>query len=310
MTPARSISGHALAGLARERTVVLVAALFVALVLVSAWLGWSATSTVNDIYAQAAAFLKDAGQPVPPNPVTEGSSLALLRNLSVYVSLIGAFAAIVIGTRLIEADRRAGVLPLVASRPLDRLTYANGKIAALTIATGGLAGLAALVSAAALLVLPSVHVAPGEWLRFAAFFALAWGYMLSFGLIALGVTARLSAPAAGLLAATVAWLAVTFVMPALTGNVTPTAAINPVSALAAAPDTGLFHAFGDLFGPLSLAESFKFLSAELLGYLPAGIGPRGVVPPLVDLAAALGLSGAFALAGCLALDPTTGGPDA
>lgn len=310
MTPVRTVSTQALASLARERTVALVAVLFAALVLVSAYLGWAATDTVNAIYADAATYLKSTGQPVPPNPVTEGSPLALLRNLSVYVSLIGAFVAIVIGQRLIEIDRRAGVLPLVATRPVDRLAYTRGKIAALAMATGALTVLAAVVSAATLVILPAVQVAPTEWLHFAAFFVLAWGYMLTFGLVSLGATARLSAPAAGLLAATVIWLAVTFVLPALTGNITPTAAINPVSALAAAPDTALFHAFGDLLGPLSLAESFKYLSAELMGYLPAGMTPRGVVPPLVDLAAALGLAGAAALAGCLALDPTEGGPDA
>lgn len=310
MSPTRILSKQALAGLARERMVILAAALFGTLVLVSAYLGWSATSTVNDIYSQAATYLKDSGQPVPPNPVTEGSPLALLRNLAVYVSLLGTFAAILIGTRLIEVDRRAGTLPLVVSRPLDRLAYARGKITALTIATGGLTAIAALASVVTLVVLPAVHVAPGEWLRLAAFFGLAWAYMLTFGLVALGATARLTAPAAGLLAATVTWLAVTFVMPALTGNVTPTAAINPISALAAAPDTALFSAFGTAFGPFSLAENFNHLAAQLMGYLPAGVAPRGLVPPLVDLAAALGLAGGFALAACLALDPNEGGPDA
>lgn len=310
MSPARTLAAQALAGLTRERTVALVAALFAGLVLISAWLGWAATGTVNAIYADAATWLKSAGQPVPPNPVTEGSPLALLRNLSVYVSLIGAFSAIVIGNRLIEVDRRAGVLPLIAARPLDRLSFAIGKIAALAGATLALVAVAGLVSATTLTVLPAIHVTSGEWLRLAAFFTLGWAYMLTFGLLALAATARFAAPAAGLLAATVAWLAVTFVLPALTGNVTPTAAINPVSALAAAPDTGLFHAFGEIFGPLSLAESFKFLAADLLGYLPVGIVPRGVVPPLVDLAAALGLAAALALASGLFLDPTRGGPDA
>ena len=152
-------------------------------------------------------------------------------------------------------------------------------------------------------ILPAVHIGPGEALRLAGFFGLAWGYMLIFGLVALGATARLTATAGGLLAATVLWLAVTFVLPALTGNINPTAAINPVSALAAAPDTPVFALLGNLLGPVSLAESFKYLSAELMGYLPGGVVPRGAVPPLVSLVLALGLAAGFALAGCLALDP-------
>lgn len=59
-----------------------------------------------------------------------------------------------------------------------------------------------------------------------------WGHILAFGLVALAASARLSARTAGLPTATVAWLAVTFVALAFTGNVAPSAAINPVSALA------------------------------------------------------------------------------
>ena len=60
----------------RERTVALLSLMFVALVLISAWLGWSATSTVNRIYLDAAAFLQAAGQPVPTNPVLDISPLS------------------------------------------------------------------------------------------------------------------------------------------------------------------------------------------------------------------------------------------
>ncbi len=310
MRQSRTIAAQAMTGLMRERTVMLVAVMFVALVFVSAYLGWAATTTVNAIYADASAYLASVGQPVPPNPVTEGSPLAILRNLSVYVSLIGAFAAVLTGTRLIEADRTAGTLPLMAARPLERVTYARGKVEALGRATAAIILVAAIVSALTLVVMPQVRVGAADWVHFVGFFALSWAYVMVFGLVALGAAARFSAPAAGLLGATVVWLAVTFVLPAITGNVTPTAAINPVSALAAAPDTAAFQLLGDLFGPLSLSESYKFISADLLGYLPDGIQPRGLIPPLVDLLLALGISGGIALAGCLALDPNQGGPDA
>lgn len=104
----------------RERTVGLLAVLFVALVLISAWLGWQATATVNRVYLDAAAFLQQSGQTVPSNPVLEISPLSLMRNMSVYVALIGALSAIVIGNRLVGLDRKAGVLPLLGTRPVSR----------------------------------------------------------------------------------------------------------------------------------------------------------------------------------------------
>lgn len=115
----------------RERTVALLAMLFVALVLISAWLGWQATATVNRVYLDAAAFLQKSGQPVPTNPVLDISPLSLMRNMSVYVALIGALSAIVIGNRLVGLDRKAGVLPLIGVRPASPAAYALAKIAAL-----------------------------------------------------------------------------------------------------------------------------------------------------------------------------------
>ena len=305
-----ALLGQALRGLVRDRTVVLMAALFVVLVLISARLGWSATATVNAVYADAARFLADSGQPVPPNPVGEATPLALLRNLSIYVSLIGALSAIVTGFRLVAADRRAGVLPLFGSRPLDVWAYAGSRLIGLALAMAALLALAAAVSVATFLILPGIAVTAADWLRLALFFVLAWGFVMIFGLVALGATAAAQAEAAGLLIPVSLWLAVTFVLPALTGNIHPTAAINPVSALAPAPDTAFFRDMGLLFGPLSIAESFKFMAADLLRYLPAGVTPRGIVPPLPGLVLALGAALAFAVRGLSRLDLTQGDFDA
>ena len=140
----------------RERTVALLSLMFVVLVLISAWLGWSATSTVNRIYLDAAAFLQAAGKPVPTNPVLDISPLSLMRNMSVYVALIGALSAIVIGNRLVGLDRKAGVLPLIGIRPLGRNAYAAGKIAALTGLILALGAVAGGVAVATFLVLPAI----------------------------------------------------------------------------------------------------------------------------------------------------------
>ena len=310
MTALRALIVQGLQGLVRERTVAVMAALFVALVLISAWLGWSATVTVNAVYADAARFLAANGQPVPPNPVGETTPLALLRNLTIYVSLIGALSATVVGFRLVASDRRAGVLPLIGSRPLDVWTYATSRLLGLALAMAALVALAAAVSVATFLILPGLQVTAADWLRLALFFVLAWGFVMIFGLVALGATAAAQTEAAGLLIPVSLWLAVSFVLPALTGNIHPTAAINPVSALAAAPDTALFHALGSLFGPLSFAESFKFVAADLLRFLPEGVTPRGLMPPLPGLLLALAAAFAFALRGLSRLDLTKGDFDA
>lgn len=307
--PDRAVARQSLLYIFRERTVALLAALFVVLVMVSAYLGWSATSTVNSIYNDAVVYLTAQGQPVPPNPVHDISPLSLMRNMSIYVSLIGALAAIVIGYRLIAADRKSGVVPLIGARPLERGQYLRGKIAALMAANGALMGVAAMIATATFLILPQVSLSAAGWGKLLLFFVLAYGYMVMFGLLALGTAARSRSESVGLLAPVTLWLTVTFILPSLTANIHPTAAINPISALAPPPDTAFFHWTGWLVGPFSVAESFKWLAAGLLDYLPATAVSRSMVPPLPDFLLALILAAAFAVRSVGVMDFTRGDYD-
>jgi ABC-type transport system involved in multi-copper enzyme maturation permease subunit len=310
MTPASLIARQSLAAMIRERSVLVLVGFFGTMVLVTAWLGWSATATVNGIYADAAQYLASTGQPVPPNPVSQSAPLAVLRNLGVYISLIGSFGAIVIGERLIEIDRQAGALPLIGARPLERRAYALGKMQALAAATGLMIGIAGLISGAMLFTIPSLSVGSGDLVRLAVFLIAGWAYITVFGLVALGATARLPATASGLIAATIAWLVITFVLPELTANIHPTATINPVSMLAATPGSGFFHLSANVLGPLSLSEAFARIAGQLLGFLPAGLGARGPLPPFVTLTVALVLAVVFAARSVAQLDVNAGGPDA
>jgi ABC-type transport system involved in multi-copper enzyme maturation permease subunit len=278
----------------RERTVALLSLMFIVLVLMSAWLGWSATSTVNRIYLDAAVFLKSAGQPVPTNPVLDISPLSLMRNMSVYVALIGALSAIVIGNRLVGLDRKAGVLPLIGSRMAGRNAYAVGKIAALAGLILALAMVAGLAAVATFLVLPAVKLTGVQWAQLAGFIALTTLYMGFFGLIGLGAGAAAKSEAVGLLLPVTLWLTLTFIAPQLTANLNPTAAINPISALAAPPDTNFFFWMARILGPFSLADAYKFASARLLDYLPQGITSPSFIPPVANLLLATVVAAAFA----------------
>ena len=83
----------------------------------------------------------------------------------------------------------------------------------------------------------------------------------------------------GLLVPVTIWLTLTFIVPQLTGNLNPTAAINPIAALAAPPDTAFFGAMGQVLGSVSLADAYKFGAANLLDLLPAGIASPAIIHP-------------------------------
>lgn len=267
----------------RERTAAVLAALFVVLVLISAWLGWSATSTVDRIYVDAAAFLKDAGKPVPSNPVLDISPLSLMRNMSVYVALIGALAAIVIGNRLVSIDRKAGILPLIGVRVPTGRAYADGKITALLGLVLGLDGVAAAMAVVTFLILPTGSLSGAQWLQFAAFMSISAIYMACFGLTGLAAAAWAKSETVGLLLPVTLWLTATFILPQLTANLNPTAAINPISALATPPDTSFFHWTAQILGPISVADAYKFASANLLDYAPLGMTSPAFLPPIATL---------------------------
>lgn len=289
-----AIRTHSILAIVRQHTVTAIAVLFLLLVLFSAYLGWSATHTVDAIYQSASVYLKAHGQPVPPNPVLQTSPLGLLRNMATYVSLMGALAALVVGHQLIAADRKAGVLQLLGTRPLDHTNYAMGKLGALLLVLLGLIGFGALVSAGTFAILPAFHLTMNDWLHLIGFYAISYLYMSAFGLLALAFAARARTETVGLLIPLVAWLSFTFILPQITSNTDPVAALNPVSALANPPQSLFFNVAGALLEPFSLAETYRIASAQLLHFLPPDFHSRAVVPPIASLIAANLLAGWYA----------------
>ena len=283
LRPAFQIAGATLHSSFRDNTVLLLTTLFLAMVLLSAWLGWSATQTINAIYSAAVIAMTAQGVTIPPNPVSEGSALSLLRNMSIYVALLGALVAMVFGHLAVAVDRKSGVIPLIVSRPVSKAIYAVGKIAAIVLAALGLTLFAAVVNVVTLLVLPGLVLAPDTWVRLAEFYAVSALYMVAFGLLAASCAISFKTESMALLVPVTVWLILTFVLPQVTANISPMAALNPLSATAAFP-SGPFFAFTDaVFGPLSIAESYRSLSAELLQLSPDNLPRRSVQSSLITV---------------------------
>lgn len=285
--PTRAVLAHSLRTVVRERTVAIIAALFVLLILVSAYLGWSATSTVDAIYKSATAYLKAHNMAVPPNPILQASPLNLLRNMATYVSLIGSLAGIVIGHQLVASDRKAGIMPLVGTRPLKRRAYALGKISALVAVIGGLVVFAALVSVGTFFILPGFHLSAQAWVQLLGFYTVSGLYMLVFGFMGLAFGASARSETVGLLVPITAWLSFTFILPQLTSDINPVAALNPVTALSAPPGSAFFQVTGFALGPFSLAEAYRTISANLLDMMPPGHVDRSAISPWATLLIAL-----------------------
>jgi ABC-type transport system involved in multi-copper enzyme maturation permease subunit len=308
--PIRLIVAQSLATIARERTVALLALLFLVLVVVAAYLGWSATSTVNAIYLRSVDYMTAQGQTIPSNPVLDTSPLALLRNMATYVSLIGALAAIVVGHQLIASDRKAGTMPLLGTRPLRGIDLGIAKAVALAIAIAALVAFAAVINTATFLVLPEFRLDAAGWTKLAAFYGTSGLYLLVFGFLGMWFGAAAKSETVGLLIPVTIWLTLTFVLPQITSNINPVAALNPVSALAEAPASAFFQITGWALGPFSLAEAYRVISAQLLDFMPPTYVDRAAIPAAASLVIAVAALGAVATRAVARMDMTKGDYDA
>ena len=308
--PIRLLISQSLATIARERTVALLALLFLVLVVIAAYLGWSATSTVNAIYLRSLDYMTAQGQTIPSNPVLDTSPLALLRNMATYVSLIGALAAIVVGHQLIASDRKAGTMPLLGTRPMRGIDLGIAKAVALVIAIAALVAFAAVINTATFLVLPEFRLDGAGWSKLAAFYGTSGLYLLVFGFLGMWFGAAAKSETVGLLIPVTIWLTLTFVLPQITSNINPVAALNPVSALADAPASAFFQVTGWALGPFSLAEAYRVISAQLLDFMPPAFVDRAAIPAAASLLIAAAGIGAIATRAVARMDMTKGDYDA
>ncbi len=252
----------------RDRTVALLAAMFFVMILIAAYLGWSATATVNAIYAKAALVFQAQGKPVPPNPVGETPPLSVFRNMVTYVALLGALAALVLGHQIMATDRKSGIVPLLFSRPARRTAIATGKISALFLTIVGILAISLLVNIFTLLVMPGLALNAGVWIGLLKFYTVSALYMFAFAMLGAVCATRFKTESVALLLPITIWLALTFIVPQVTSNISPMAALNPMSANIVPPSSHFFVITSSVFGPLSIAEAYRFLASTYLGVVP------------------------------------------
>jgi ABC-type transport system involved in multi-copper enzyme maturation permease subunit len=230
---------------------------------VSGFIGWSSHSTIISVYDQTVKTLRATGKPIPANPFATQPPLSLLDNMIVYIPLIGALLAMLVGHISMMQDRVAGVTRLLFSRPLARSSYFRGKLLGSAIAVFVIMAFCLVLSLASVTIIHGTVPAGADMLRLSAFFALSALYLIVFALIGM-VTALLSrSQSVALLAAVAVWIVITFMAPEFTSGLHPTASLNPLNEPISASGSGFFSATS-LARPGSVSEQYKMLSGEIL----------------------------------------------
>lgn len=254
--------------LRRQRTVLAVVAVLVGVTVLAGVIGWSSAATITRVYDQSVLLLASQGRPAPPNPLGLKPPLSLLSNMTVYVPMVGALAAIVVGHLSLSDEQSSGVARLLHSRTLTRRDYLLGKLAAVTgLLTVALVA-SLVVAVVSLVVVNAVFPSPSQLLRLLGFYGLSLLYLVMFALVAMVAVLLTRRRSMALLSALGAWLVVTFVLPQFISGLSPTASLNPLSV-----PVGTSQTFFDITSHvqfLSLSEVFKNVSAQILATAPAG----------------------------------------
>lgn len=279
-----AIAAQQILALRRQRIFLAILATLLTMTALAGVIGWSSQQTIARVYSEAVKLLASTGQPAPPNPVTLKPTLSLISNMAVYITLIGALLAVVLGHLSVADDTGSGIGRLIFSRQVSRSSYVAGRLVGAGVVLAIVLLVSLLVSAASLVVVNGSAPSLGETARLVLFFALSWLYMMIFAVVGM-VTVLLSPRRSlALLSALAVWLVVTFAVPQFTSGLRPVASLNPVTApVSASQPFFRFTANGRAF---SLDEQYKAAAGEILQTSPA-TSTLSVIGRTLPLAGAL-----------------------
>lgn len=253
-----TIARQEVLALRRERLPGIMLGIFVAMVSISSFIGFLTKTTVSDVWLK----VSQSGLTQVANPFESVSPLYYARNAIIYIILIGTLMSIVAGVTSGIRDRKAATVDLVLTRPTSLRSLVFGKLAGLSLWLTLVIAVVAVIASGMITVIAGNWLAPGEYLRLAAFFLLSLPLLIGFAGIGL-LSGLLSArESSSLLAPIGIWAMLTFVAPQLGTAARPVALLNPVPV--PATSGGGFDILNALTSPFSVSEKFKLASGLIL----------------------------------------------
>lgn len=280
------VARHQLESLRRQRILLATILSLLAMTALAGVIGWSSHNTIVRVYNDATQLLAADGKPAPPNPFSLKPTLSLLSNMSIYIPLIGALLAVVIGHVAMVEDKSNGTGRLVFSRPLSRRDYLAGKATAVAMVLAATMAASAVIATVSVVLVNRATPSVGDVGGLASFYAVSWLYVQLFALVGMVTVLVTAKRSLALLGAMGVWLVLTFAVPQFTSGLHPTASLNPVVDPVSTSQT-FFRVTANL-RPLSVAEQYRAASSQILELAPpepAGTTALRILP----IAGALGL---------------------
>jgi ABC-2 type transport system permease protein len=258
----------------RNRLFITITVLFLAMSILSVYIGSVTKRTELRVYDNTVASLTAQGvTALPPQP--EIHTLTILSNLTEYVSIVGAILAVVLGYNALIEEKESGGLKLILSRPVYRDRLLTGKLLGNAVVIGVLLGLVFVFNLALLVLVGGIWPTAGEVLRLLSFVGLAFFYMLIFLTLSMLLSIRTKSSATVFLVSLVVWMLASFAIPqmaeAMMANST---VINSISGTAnqIPQDTAASQAINFLSPTWHLRHIGNQLLEVASGSLTLGVG--------------------------------------
>ena len=196
-------------------------------------IGFLALATVISVAVASADFRNqlDAYNLYVANLAQSGSTitaaapqlfpLQLLRGGIEYLEILGALFAIVLGYGTVAKEKYRGTLALFLSRPVDRFSFAGGKVLGLAIVWLGVVAALTALSLGAVVTIGHAPIHAIDVARLLIVGGFAWLYLVFWTALAVGLTALSTRLSTGLIVALVIWLAFVLVIPQIGDTMDP-----------------------------------------------------------------------------------------
>lgn len=251
--------------LRKQKIFILLLMIFLSMALFSTYIGWSAKNTILRIYDE---IIKEMGtkdlNAVPSNPFLNTAPLSILKNMVIYVELIGSLLAIIIGSNSFIRERRAGVSKIIFSKPIRRIEFVLGKMLGIFLVLTSIMGVTFAISIFSV-ALVSAHILPfAEVLKLLFFYGVSLIYMFIFSMIGLYFSIVSKSESMAFLIPIMIWILISFVMPQITSALDPAALLNPTNIQATFPQSHFFTTVQTIIHPFSISENYQIIGKSLL----------------------------------------------
>jgi ABC-2 type transport system permease protein len=248
--------------LLRERTFFLILTVFILIALASTYIGWASQHTIESVYQESVITLESIGKTAPPSPFSNLPPLEIVKNMIIYVILIGSLLAITIGHSIGTKDQRAGVVRIIFSKPISKKEFLMGKALSLGLVLLAVLTVSLIISVISVAVLSQLSFV--LLLRLIGFYAISFFYMLGFGFLGLGFGLMKRNSAIALLTPIIIWVIITFALPEMSSALYPTSSLNPVLPQTDILNSQILSKIHNIFYPFSISEHYRVLSSGIL----------------------------------------------